>query len=56
MKCAICGKEVSMNDPTYPNVHYDCSDQFYKEMEKLKVINVLQKMGTDIAYSFTDSF
>lgn len=56
MKCAICGKEVLPDDPTYPNVHYDCSDQFYKEMEELKVIKVLSKVGTNISCILTDSF
>lgn len=56
MKCAICGNEVPPDDPTYPNVHCECSNQFYNEMEELGVIKVLSKMGPDIAYRFTDSF
>lgn len=56
MKCAICGKEVPPDDPTYPNVHYKCSDRFLKEMERLKVIKILSKIGIKVAYTFTASF
>lgn len=56
MKCAICGDEVPPDDPTYPKVHYDCSDRLYSEMEELGVIKVLSKLGTNISYRFTDSF
>ena len=56
MKCAICGKEVPPDDPLYPNVHYKCSDRLFDEMERRKVIKILSRIGTKVAYTFTDSF
>ena len=56
MKCYLCGKEVSQDDPTYPNFHYKCNEKLLRDLENLKVIKVLSIKGTEVMYQFDDSF
>jgi hypothetical protein len=56
VKCALCGKEISPDDLTYPNVHYKCSEKFYKEMENLGVMKILWKKGTQMSFKLSGPF
>ena len=56
MKCALCDMDVPADDPGYPNVHHACTEAFLKRLEALKVINYPVIMGTQMSYSFDDSF
>jgi hypothetical protein len=56
VKCALCGIDVPVDDPTYPHVHYACNEAFLKKLEALKVIKYPVIMGTQMAYSFDESF
>ena len=40
----------------YPYVHYKCSNKLLRELETLKVIDILSIEGTQIKYKFNDSF
>ena len=48
--------DVPVDDPGYPNVHHVCTEAFLKKLEALKVIKYLVTMGTQMAYSFDESF
>lgn len=56
MKCSICGKEVPPEDPSYPNVHYDCSLKIQKEMGEIGMIEVIWRKGGKLAWKFSESF
>lgn len=56
MTCRICGKEVPPDDQMYPDFHYKCSENFYRELEALKVIVVLSIKGTQIMFKLNDFF
>jgi len=54
--CLFCGKKVKKKDIMYPTMHYECCKKFYKELEKLGVIDILGIEGTNIMYKFNDIF
>jgi len=56
LKCRWCGKDVPVDDPTYPKFHYKCNEGFLKKLETLKVIKYPVIMGTQMMYSLDDSF
>lgn len=56
VKCAFCDMDVPAEDSGYPNVHHACTEAFLKRLESLKVISYPVTIGTQMAYSFDDSF
>jgi hypothetical protein len=56
IKCWLCGRQVSANDPMYPSAHYKCMKKFYKELEALGIIKILSIKGTQVKYKFKNDF
>jgi hypothetical protein len=47
---------VPADDLTYPDFHYKCNEALLKKFETLGVIRYLTIVGTQVTYSFSDSF
>jgi hypothetical protein len=56
IKCWLCGKQVSSNDPMYPSAHYKCMKKLLEELEAIGIIKILSINGTQIKYKFKDNF
>jgi len=56
VNCIFCGKKVKKKDLMYPRMHYQCCKNFYEELEKYGMINILGIEGTNIMFKFNDVF
>lgn len=56
LKCWLCEKEVPQHDLMYAYAHYKCGNNFLRELETLRVIEIILIEGTQIRYKFDDSF
>ena len=56
INCIFCGKKVKHKDLMYPRMHYQCCKNFYEELEKNGVIDILGIEGTNIMFKFNVDF